>query len=163
MLRGVEGIEHLHHFIVHTQQFGKFPGCQRIGELVAIHSLNTGQAHGALHFRAGIQLFQHPGFRFIVTAGHHQCHHVTGTKGILDLEIGVLVLTHFRGFQIRKAIGIGTLTGKPKCAAQHQYKQNRYHPAGLDRKFSHKGDIGQKFLMPGLIDQGTKQHQKSRH
>ena len=163
MLCGIGRVKQLRHFIVQADQLRKFSGIQGICQLVAVHGLDTGKAHGTLDLALLVEFLQNLGLRLIVTAGEHHRHHVAGAEGILDLEIGILMVCHFRGFQIVKAIGIGTLIGQPESAAQQENEEERHHPAGLHRKLARKGDIGQQSLVLGLVDQGAKQDQQAGH
>jgi len=162
LIGGVGGVDHLGHLIIQSRQFRKLPGGQLVGQHIAVHGLDVGQAHGVVHFLVALDLGKHFPFLVEIPRRDHQSHHVGGPKVVLDHLLGDLGVVQLRGGQDAVTVSVGALRGKLEGKHNEHHEHHRHHMGGIV-DMPHEGDFRHEAPVAGLFDQRTKEHQQARH
>ena len=112
LIGGIGAVQQLHHLVVHVQRLGQLPGCQGVGQHVAVHGLDVAQPHDALHLRLPLQFRQQGLLLLIVSGGHQHGHKVGAAEGVLDLLLRDLILALLKSSQGGVAVDIRAFAGQ---------------------------------------------------
>ena len=163
LVHGIGGVQGFGHLVIQPGQFRHLARGQGIGQFVAIHSVNVGQALGGFYFRAGIQVLEQLAFGIIIPCRHDHRHHVVDTKSILDFLVGNLAFTLLGGDQVCIAVAVGALVGQHCGDYNHNGKNRRDNEPSGDIKLAQEGDLGDQVFMAGCIDLFAEHHQQAGH
>ena len=109
LVGGVGCIDNLGELVVEPGQLCKLAGGELVGEHVAVHGLNVGQAHGGVDFVVGGELFQDGALFVEVPGGDNEGDHIGGGEAFFDHVFGDLGVIELRCGDEAVAVGVGAI------------------------------------------------------
>ena len=163
VLGGVGRVDELRELIVDVRQLGELPRREPVGQRIAVHRLDVGEAHRVIDLRHPVQLGHDGPFGLIVPGRHHQRHHVGRGEALLDHLLGDLLLVELGRHDGVVAVDVRALAGNDIRRGDEQHEDDRHDVARRVGKLADEGDLRHKIAVLRPVHERSGQHQQARH